>query len=137
MGAVIEYDRALRMFTAPTDSLVETLRDLQHERCSYRTRDGDGKTCDCKFGWTPDVSPHSEANGCPELRQAIRALTSAAETAEENAALRKSLGKAWSAWLELAFQQQLDDGTPVLQLVLQSDPELRARLRTALGMDAQ
>jgi hypothetical protein len=56
-----------------TADLVEVLRDEQAKHCSYGTREGDGKTCDCKYAnplrpWNP------EATGCPELRAAIWVL---------------------------------------------------------------
>jgi hypothetical protein len=56
--------------------LVEALKDAQAERCAYGTREGDGRTCDCKFG-IPGVTVYGrgEATGCAELRTAIWMLT--------------------------------------------------------------
>lgn len=52
--------------------LIELLRDAQHARCAYGTREGDGRTCDCKFDLTRyGVRRTSETTGCPELRTAI------------------------------------------------------------------
>lgn len=45
---------------------------------------------------------------------------------------RKALGRAWSAYLELLFEQKLDDGTPLLQVVLAQNPDLRRRLVSAM-----
>lgn len=56
------------------DELVERLRDEQHKRCAYGTRDGDGQTCDCKFPLLGRPNS-SEMTGCAELREAIRVLT--------------------------------------------------------------
>jgi hypothetical protein len=40
----------------------------------------------------------------------------------------KSLARAWSAWLELAVDMKLSDGTSVLEYVLATNPDLRKRL---------
>jgi hypothetical protein len=45
---------------------------------------------------------------------------------------RKHLARAWSAFLDTAMDARLDDGTPVLQLVLAINPDLRNRLDKAL-----
>lgn len=50
------------------------------------------------------------------------------ELEAENARLRKSLARAWAAYLDLAVDLKLEDGTPVLTEVLCSNPELRKRL---------
>lgn len=53
--------------------LIDLLTDEQARRCTYATREGDGRTCDCKF--TFPGHPHGgEQNGCPEMRSAIWAL---------------------------------------------------------------
>lgn len=57
--------------------LIEALKDEQHERCVYGTREGDGRTCDCKYNPYPFRHPfkgRGEVTGCPELRAAIRVL---------------------------------------------------------------
>lgn len=54
-------------------SLIEGLRDEQSRRCAYGSRDGDGRTCDCKYA-SPLRPWASEATGCPELRAAIAVL---------------------------------------------------------------
>lgn len=56
--------------------LIERLCDEQANRCAYGTRDGDGRTCDCKYAM-PLRPPTSETTGCPELRGAIRVLRAA------------------------------------------------------------
>lgn len=61
------------------DELIEDLNDRQNEACAYGTREGDGRTCDCKYvlivpGANPSALFHGENTGCCELRQAIRVL---------------------------------------------------------------
>lgn len=54
---------------------IEELKDLQNSFCAYGTREGDGKTCDCKYNPALDMMPfRGEVTGCPELRSAIRML---------------------------------------------------------------
>jgi hypothetical protein len=60
-----------------TEELIEALKDQQVARCSYGAREGDGKTCDCKF--VPILMAGAamiggERTGCCELRMAIRLL---------------------------------------------------------------
>lgn len=58
------------------EELIEALKDEQNARCAYGTREGDGRTCDCKFGiGLIGYVPRGEATGCAELRQAIWVLT--------------------------------------------------------------
>lgn len=52
--------------------LIEQLKDEQNKLCAYGTREGDGRTCDCKFGAT--IALGGEVTGCPELRTAIWVL---------------------------------------------------------------
>lgn len=59
--------------------LLESLRDAQQARCAYGTREGDGRTCDCKFG-APTFGYKGEMTGCPEIRQAIWALDPTRQT---------------------------------------------------------
>lgn len=54
------------------EELVEALKDEQASRCLYGTREGDGRTCDCKF-YNPFGS-NGEYSGCAELRRAIWVL---------------------------------------------------------------
>ncbi len=57
------------------DELIATLTHEQHTRCAYLTREGDGRSCDCKFGLGSLVqSARGEMTGCPELRAAVRTL---------------------------------------------------------------
>lgn len=59
------------------NELIELLKNEQHKRCCYGTREGDGRTCDCKFSilFNKDsLEPHGEYTGCPELRAAIWVL---------------------------------------------------------------
>lgn len=62
----------------PWERLIEQMKDNQHRVCAYGTREGDGKTCDCKY--TPrmflseDVVLRGETTGCCELRAAIQIL---------------------------------------------------------------
>jgi len=46
---------------------------------------------------------------------------------------RRRLAVAWTAYLDLALAARLDDGTPILQIVLETNPELRRRLEAALN----
>lgn len=62
------------MFTRPWDEVIATLRVIQYQVCCYGTTEGDGRTCDCKFGKDESSSPIGEQTGCPELRQVIRTL---------------------------------------------------------------
>lgn len=62
------------MFKLDKPALIEWLKDRQHEVCAYGTRDGDGRPCDCKYGGPAGERYHSEQNGCPEFRSAIRYL---------------------------------------------------------------
>jgi hypothetical protein len=57
------------------DELIATLTHEQHSRCAYRTREGDGLGCDCKYG-LGSLVPYAqgEMTGCPELRAAVRTL---------------------------------------------------------------
>lgn len=61
------------LLLAKDDPIIEALKDAQHERCLYGTREGDGRTCDCKFHTL--FGSNSEATGCAELRVAIWVLT--------------------------------------------------------------
>lgn len=57
------------------DRVMQLLVHEQHVRCAYGTREGDGRSCDCKFGLGQLNSlSQGEHNGCPELRMAIRAM---------------------------------------------------------------
>lgn len=65
------------------DELIELLKDEQARRCVYGTRQGDGKTCDCKYdlrqmfgssGAPKNWRPSREVTGCPEFRSLIRYL---------------------------------------------------------------
>lgn len=55
-----------------TEELIEAMKDEQERRCAYGTREGDGRTCDCKFG-IPGSTKYGqgEITGCAELRRAI------------------------------------------------------------------
>lgn len=66
----------LGMFTVDLQQVIDLLRRIQHDACLYRTADGDGQVCDCKFGgdYLSEEAKWSEQTGCPELRQAIRTL---------------------------------------------------------------
>lgn len=55
-----------------------------------------------------------------------------AEAAALRITHRQRLTRAWSAWLELAMEQELDDGTPVLAVVMAHNPDLRDRLDLAM-----
>lgn len=60
---------------APISDLIAQLLARQQYLCAYSTREGDGRTCDCKYNPLPGIIPsRGEMTGCPELRQAIRAL---------------------------------------------------------------
>jgi hypothetical protein len=59
-----------------TEALLGWLADEQAARCTYGTREGDGRTCDCKFG-VPVFGFGGERTGCPELRAAIWTLRAA------------------------------------------------------------
>lgn len=76
---VLDRVGLIGIFTRPLDELAEFLTNMQASVCDYGTRDGDGRTCDCKFGYTPRSKflPSKggfEQNGCPELRQAARMI---------------------------------------------------------------
>jgi len=45
---------------------------------------------------------------------------------------REALAHAWSAYLDIATEARLEDGTPLLTVVFETHPELRKRLETAL-----
>lgn len=51
------------------------------------------------------------------------------ELLDEIARLRASLARRWAAELERLLTDRLDDGTPVIELVLAADPRLATRLR--------
>lgn len=59
--------------TMNTADLIEALTDKQAGVCAYGTREGDGRTCDCKYAM-PGQPRRGEQTGCPELRSAIRML---------------------------------------------------------------
>jgi hypothetical protein len=46
--------------------------------------------------------------------------------------LAKRLAAAWSSYLDIALDARLDDGTPMLEVVFATNPELRKRLVEAL-----
>jgi hypothetical protein len=69
-----ELTAALAETATQDGELIERLRDEQSARCLYGTREGDGRTCDCKFG-APTFGVGGEMSGCPELRTAIWTLT--------------------------------------------------------------
>lgn len=60
------------------DELIEELTDRQNGACAYGTREGDGKTCDCKYTARlflgGDVNLGGERTGCCELRAAVQVL---------------------------------------------------------------
>lgn len=56
-----------------TSELLSLLYDEQERRCAYGTREGDGRSCDCKF-MNPLFPNNPEATGCPEMRAAIWVL---------------------------------------------------------------
>lgn len=66
----------LGMFTVDLQQVIDLLKRTQHDACAYRTTDGDGQICDCKFGgnYLEKGNSWTEQTGCPELRQAIRTL---------------------------------------------------------------
>lgn len=69
--------------SSPSPSgLLTLLLAEQHRRCAYRTREGDGRTCDCKYDMRPLRPATSETTGCPELRAAIRVLTEKKESTQ-------------------------------------------------------
>lgn len=74
-------DEALREMD--TAGLIEALKDKQHELCAYGTREGDGKTCDCKFSNFPGELLSGEKTGCAEVRQLIWTLTEIEEIMAE------------------------------------------------------
>jgi hypothetical protein len=45
---------------------------------------------------------------------------------------RQRLARAWTAWLNLALESRLEDGTSVLALTLEINPDLRRRLEAAM-----
>ena len=56
----------------------------------------------------------------------------AAVTTEATSGTRERLAAAWSAYLDLALDDRLDDGTRVLSLALARRPDLAERLTAAL-----
>jgi len=54
----------------------------------------------------------------------------------ERRANRLRLATAWSAFLDLALQDTLEDGTPVLSYVLLNNPDLRLRMAAAIAPSA-
>jgi len=66
-------ERAQPIIDAVEASYIEWLKDEQAKRCSYLTREGDGRTCDCKFNLGLG-SRSSEVNGCADIRAAIWVL---------------------------------------------------------------
>jgi hypothetical protein len=66
----------------------------------------------------------------PFLRR-IRVLEMALD--RERRSNRVRLAGAWNAFLELALEDTLEDGTPVLGYVLLTNPDLRLRLTEAMN----
>lgn len=66
----------------------------------------------------------------PFLRR-IRVLELALDRERRENRLR--LAAAWSAFLDLALNDTLEDGTPVLSYVLLANPDLRLRLNAAMA----
>ena len=62
----------------PMTRLIEQLKDEQQKLCAYGTREGDGKTCDCKYTRRMFLSEpfnlRGEITGCCEVRAAIQIL---------------------------------------------------------------
>lgn len=56
-----------------------------------------------------------------------------AEVAYQHRHCRQATARAWSAYLDLALRERLDDGTPILALVFAHDPDLRERFARALS----
>lgn len=58
--------------------VIEELKNQQHAVCAYGTREGDGKTCDCKYTdrmlLGESFEFRGERTGCCELRAAIQIL---------------------------------------------------------------
>lgn len=61
------------------ETLIEQLKDKQLSLCAYGAREGDGRTCDCKY-LNPlirsqiKLGGNTEVTGCCELRAAIQIL---------------------------------------------------------------
>lgn len=45
--------------------------------------------------------------------------------------------RAWNAWLYLALDSKLDDGTPLLKAVLEQNPDLAARLDAVINKETK
>lgn len=84
---------------------------------------------------------HIEARG-PLAEQALDALIAAevvaaiqTATADLHAQIRtqrQATARAWSAFLDLALHDRLEDGTLVLDVVFAHNPDLRSRLAALL-----
>lgn len=73
----------------PMSRLIEQMKDEQNKLCAYGTREGDGRTCDCKYTRRMFLSEpfnlRGEITGCCEMRAAIQVLVRAQELKEEKA----------------------------------------------------
>jgi hypothetical protein len=66
------------------------------------------------------------------LRRIRRLQLAVVRERAQNAESRRRLGISWSAYLDLLIDSRLEDGTPLLSVVLEHHPELRDRLDAAL-----
>lgn len=82
------------MFGVGQEVLLEGLRAKHAKTCAYTPADATraARSCDCKFGITRQSLNSGEANGCPELRQAIAMV--AAMTPTEFSMLAERAGIA-------------------------------------------
>jgi hypothetical protein len=91
-----------------------------------------GEDCECEYTAWLEAEPAIPKRLVDEAReQSDRADYWHAQFEErtvERDALRKTLAGAWSAYLDLALDTRLDDGTLMLDVVFDMHPTLRNRL---------
>ena len=68
----------------------------------------------------------------PTLRRLRRLQLAVVKERSKRAECRKALAAGWARYLDAALHETLEDGTPVLSVVLATNPELRDRLEAAL-----
>jgi hypothetical protein len=95
-----------------------------------------GDACECEYTAWLEAEPAMPKRLVDETReQSDKAdywhAQFEARTVERDA-LRKTVAAAWSAYLDLALDSRLDDGTPMLDVVFDMYPGLRSKLVEAI-----
>ena len=113
------------------DKTLALLHGEQAARCGYRTRHGDGRTCDCKYGLAEVAGTRTaggERTGCPEFRSAIVAVELLRDVHEKKRAVIDvgPASIARRALIELRARQQVAIAKIEVEIAKQSSALLAA-----------